>query len=428
MVSYKPREIDVSDIKDKMDRGKLIPDPEWQRGYIWNLKDEQLLIDSILEGLPIPNFYLTREYAAKKAASIYYAVDGQQRLKALYRFLTNRFTIEIDGRQYHFKDLDAETQEQITNYKLNGHYMDDYTQDDINFLFKRLNSTGIKLTNMEAWNSEYFGTNIIKMVREIYEKTCGFPPKRDYRDYTEKDYEKLRNCYMGTIYTEENMKRMLPLDDILDLCNCLEKNLVGGGGKKELDSFLKQHKDISDSQRSIIKSKFTKVLNNIKEIFPKQELDASAFTKRTHFISLFLAVGLLIPKYYILSDTESLKEDLLNFIENQPEEYKKSVLGAIRQKAKREKRVSFLQKAIKKYANNLDGNRFFDDSLKQQFWRKYEHTCQICKKEIRNYKDATLDHIEPWAKGGRTIESNAQLAHKRCNLRKRDRYEGVVIT
>jgi 5-methylcytosine-specific restriction endonuclease McrA len=427
MVTYSYWELYVSDVKGKMERGELIPDPEWQRGYIWNQKDEQLLIDSILKGLPIPKFYLTEEYDAKKGVSIHYAVDGQQRLKAINRFLTNKFLIEINSEKYLFKDLDSETQKKITTYKLNGHYMTDYKQADINFLFQRLNSTGVKLTNMERWNNEYFEANILKMVKEIYEKICDFPYKRDYRDYDDKDYEKLKSSYMATIYTEENIKRMLPLDDIIDLCNCLKKNSIEGGGKKELESFLKLHINISHNESSIIKSKFGKALNNIKEIFSKQELEASAYSKRTHFISLFLAVGSVIPKYYILNETEKLKTDLLNFIENQPEEYKESVLGAIRQKVARETRVSFFNEIILKYAKELDKNRLFDESLRQKLWREYDHKCQICKKEIKNYKDATLDHKEPWAKGGRTEESNAQLAHKKCNQEKRDKFEEFVI-
>lgn len=427
MVAYDTWELHVSEVKGKMERGELIPDPDWQRGYIWKEKDEKLLIDSILRGLPIPKFYLTEEYDAKKGASVHYVVDGQQRLKAIYRFLTNEFAVELEEKQYSFKDLDASTQKKITNYKLDGHYMRDYTLADVNFLFQRLNSTGIKLTNMEVWNSGYYGTDILKLVKEIYEGICGFPPKRDYRDYDEEDYERLKTSYTATIYTEENIKRMLPLDDIIDLCNCLKKNSIEGGSKKELESFLKINKEISDNESSKIKSKFRKVINNIKEIFSKQDLEASAYSKRTHFISLFLAVGLLVPEYYILNDTEKPKKDLLDFIENQPDEYKESVLGAIRQKTARGKRVNFLKEIILKYAKKLDGNRLFDENLRQKFWRRDAHICQICKKEIKSYKDATLDHIEPWAKGGRTEENNAQLAHSKCNKEKIDKLQDFVI-
>lgn len=409
MVSYGDWKLEISKIKGEMDRGELIPDPDWQRGYIWNRNDERLLIDSIISGIPIPKFYLTEEYDAKKGTSIHYAVDGQQRLTAIHRFLKNEFTIKINEQEYYFKDLDTSSQQRITTYELTGHYMRDYTQADINFLFQRLNSTGLKLTNMEKWHNEFFDTKILSMVNELNEENKAF--------------------YQDTVYTPENIKRMLPLDDIIDLCNCLKKDAVESGAKGELEVFLTNFRDIVPNESSKLKSKFRKTMKNLIEIFPKADLEVSQYRKRTHFISLFLATGLLIPEYYVVNEVEQLREDLLDFIENQPDAYKESVLGAIRQKAKREARVKMLQKILLKHAKKLDIKRFFDEELKQKLWRqsKPKHLCQICKRGIRGYQDAVVDHIEPWAKGGKTVESNAQLAHKTCNKRKTDKIEQFII-
>lgn len=406
MVKYGDWNLRIHEIKGKMDRGELIPDPDWQRGYIWNYRDEQLLIDSILKEIPIPKFYLTEEYNAKKGASIHYAVDGQQRLKAIYKFLNNKFSIKIEEGEYFFKDLTHPIQQKITTYKLSGHYLEDFAQADINFLFQRLNRTGIKLTNMEVWNNEFTGTKLLSVLKEIEQEH--------------------KSSYEDIIYTEENIKRMSPLDDIVDLCNCLNKDAVEGGGKRELELFLKNNKDISVNLGLKLKSKFRKVVINLLEIFSKQDIEASLYCKRTHFISLFLSIGVLIPRYYILTNPRQLKDDLLDFIQEPPDEYKESVLGAIRQKTKRNKRAKMLSEIILKHSEKLDENRTFTYFLKQKFWRKYDHICQICNKKIHNYKSATLDHIIPWAKGGKTEESNAQLAHIICNQRKRDDVEKFI--
>jgi len=374
MVSYEPWQEEISDIRGKMDRGELKPDPDWQRGYIWKPNDEQLLIDSILRKMPIPKFYLTVEYDPRKKANVYYAVDGQQRLTAIHKFLNNKFEIEIKGKPYLFKDLDSKTQENITTYRFDGHYLKDFTQSDVNFLFQRLNRTGIKLTNMEEWNNEFFGSNVLNMVKEI-----------------EKEH---KSFYINTVYTDENVKRMLPLDDIIDLCNCLKSGSVESGSKAALQEFLDNRRDISSNESIRLKSKFRKAINNLAEVLSRQDLESTLYGKRTHYISLLLAIGLLISEYYILTDPKALKDDLLDFVENQPDEYKESVLGAIRQRAKRQTRVRLLKEVIVKYAKELDTNRFFEESLKQKFWRQ-GHTCQICGKEILRYQDATLDHIEP---------------------------------
>jgi hypothetical protein len=405
MVSYGDWELRVHEIKGKMDRGELIPDPDWQRSYIWNQKDEALLIDTIVRQMPMPKFFLTEEYDTRKGASIHYAVDGQQRLTAIYKFLNNKFPVEIDERDYYFRDLDRDTQQKVTTYKLSGHYLQDFTQADINFLFQRLNRTGVKLTNAEEWHNEFFGTSLLGTLQDI---------QQEHKHY-----------YPSVIYTDENRKRMLPLDDIIDLCNCLLHDSVGGARKNELEAFLKAHKDMASAQASRLKSRFRKTVRNLQEVLAKADLECSLYGKRTHFLSLFLAVGLLIKQDYLLADTKKLKSDLLEFMENQPKAYQESVLGAIRDKAKRETRVKLLQQVILKHAKPLDPNRFFPESLKMKLWRR-DHTCAIDGKPISAYRHAVVDHKEPWAKGGRTNEANAQLAHKRCNQQKRDKAEEFV--
>ncbi len=408
MLSYGDWSLDVSEVKGKMDRGELVPDPDWQRNYIWKAKDEELLIDSILKGLPIPKFYLTEEYDAEKGASIHYAVDGQQRLKAIHKFLSNEFAIEIEGAERLFKDLDHVTQKKITTYKLNGHYMRDYTEADVSFLFQRLNTTGIKLTNMEVWNSEYQLTPILNMIKEIYQ---------EHKAY-----------YEDAIYTKDNVARMVPIDDILDLCNSFTKNSVESGYKRELASFLMNYKGISQTKAAAMKSIFRKAFNNLREVLSSVDLASCAYRKRTHFLSLFLSVGLLVSRYYILAHPDQLKAGLLYFIENQPDEYRESVLGAIRQKAARVKRVNILTNVILKHAVELDTKRSFSKKLKDKFWSHHDRVCQLCQRPIQKYGDATLDHIIPWAKGGRTEESNAQLAHVKCNQKKRDQFDPFVVS
>jgi len=182
MPKYHDWLLQVGDLPGKWNRREIVPDPEWQRGYIWKLKDEQLLIDSILIDMPIPKVYLTEDYDAHKQANIHNAIDGQQRLTAIYRFLTNKFPIEIEGKEYYFKDLDQDTVRKITSYKLYGHALTDYKLEDVTFLFERLNRTGIKLTNMENWKSKYTNTNILKMVIAISDEHKKYLSTRSVHD------------------------------------------------------------------------------------------------------------------------------------------------------------------------------------------------------------------------------------------------------
>jgi 5-methylcytosine-specific restriction endonuclease McrA len=262
---------------------------------------------------------------------------------------------------------------------------------------------------MEVWNNEFYDTNILNMVKEIYKENSIY--------------------YEEAIYTDENIKRMLPFDDIVDISNCLRNNSIEGGSKYELEEFLKNKKNITIAESNKLKSRFKKTFNNMKQILPRTELKSSQYSKRTHFISLFLTVTSHISDYYLHSDLSGLREALLEFIDNQPRRYKESVLGGIRQKDKRQTRVKLLQKIILRHAVKLDAHRLFEDSVKRRLWRNSRplHICALCGRKIGSYEAAAVDHILPWAKGGKTVPTNAQLTHNRCNQKKRDAVEEFIV-
>jgi len=45
---------------------------------------------------------------------------------------------------------------------------------------------------------------------------------------------------------------------------------------------------------------------------------------------------------------------------------------------------------------------------------KQENKCNSCNQDIID-GDYEADHIIPWTNGGKTIESNLQILHKRCH-------------
>lgn len=76
--------------------------PFYQREYKFTKKDESLLIESLLGGIPIPVIYLASD--TSRIPHISNVIDGQHRLMAVYRFLNNEFAltglkkfIQLDG-------------------------------------------------------------------------------------------------------------------------------------------------------------------------------------------------------------------------------------------------------------------------------------------------------------------------------------------
>ena len=47
--------------------------------------------------------------------------------------------------------------------------------------------------------------------------------------------------------------------------------------------------------------------------------------------------------------------------------------------------------------------------------------CEVCRKELKSINEGHFDHIEAYAKGGKSIKSNCQILCSECNLKKNDK-------
>jgi len=65
--------------------GKLNLAPSYQRGDVWGTSSRQLLIESILRGIPLPSVILLK--SPDSASRGYEVVDGKQRLTSILRFV-----------------------------------------------------------------------------------------------------------------------------------------------------------------------------------------------------------------------------------------------------------------------------------------------------------------------------------------------------
>ncbi len=59
------------------------------------------------------------------------------------------------------------------------------------------------------------------------------------------------------------------------------------------------------------------------------------------------------------------------------------------------------------------------EKLRNDLRAKYNDICQLCGKKIENERDVSIDHIIPKSKGGNWHFNNLQLAHKKCNQKKK---------
>ena len=122
--------------------------PDYQRPSVWNTRQKQLLIDSILRDYDIPKIYLN-----KIDKDHYDVVDGQQRIRTVWSFYNDEFAllkdsdavdgIEVAGKKY--SELDPGISDIIDTYNMDFIILEDKSEDEIREMFLRLqNGTSLK--------------------------------------------------------------------------------------------------------------------------------------------------------------------------------------------------------------------------------------------------------------------------------------------
>jgi hypothetical protein len=152
-------EPDIRTLIDRIDRGDIDLQPDFQRQEVWAVKKKKRLIDTVLRGWSIPPVHLVETQDNQLEV-----LDGQQRLAALRDFLHNKFS--IDGRitpldeftnSLHgkfFRGLDDKTRRKVEQYPLRCFRLTDYGPEEPNELFYRLNQPTM-LTSGEQRNALY---------------------------------------------------------------------------------------------------------------------------------------------------------------------------------------------------------------------------------------------------------------------------------
>lgn len=174
----------VNDIMDLYGKGELCVDQRYQRKLVWDLNDKTLFIDSLMKSFPIPNIMMV-EYEDESSVK-YGIIDGLQRINAIISFMLGEFPVEVNGMVGYFDinsatgtfDLSQEgklTQKQpvldrqlcikFRSYKL-PIIATSHNTKTIDEIFKRLNSTGTKLSRHDLRQAGALN-RFSQLVREI---------------------------------------------------------------------------------------------------------------------------------------------------------------------------------------------------------------------------------------------------------------------
>ena len=171
----------IRDILSWVDKGKIII-PEFQRDFVWNFNQSSRFIESILLGLPIPDFFMFRLIDNKEKSERYILIDGLQRYTTIRQFVNGRyeqgknnrpFKINNKSSQWYgipYEKLDDNDKDYFQDYSLKINVFDSVENSDrmqklyMTAIFERINTGSTKLSAQEVRNAIYTG-DIIKQIR-----------------------------------------------------------------------------------------------------------------------------------------------------------------------------------------------------------------------------------------------------------------------
>jgi len=162
MTSRQPTTKDIALLKQLFDSEQLMLAPEFQRNNVWPRAAKAYLVDTILHDRPIPLLFFQRITSAQTGRPAYAVIDGQQRLRAIFEFLDNRFRLmesERKERYYNkrFQDLPSNLKDRIYNYAFAVQELVGYSERDIKDMFIRMNRYVVKLSQQELRHAKHGG-------------------------------------------------------------------------------------------------------------------------------------------------------------------------------------------------------------------------------------------------------------------------------
>lgn len=188
-MSVTPRGMSIQEAYREYRDGNFIVNRRYQRKLVWTLEEKRRLVDSIVQGYPIPLFlFATRlESSGRKRYEI---LDGMQRLHTIFSYIENHFSYGskyfdviqlsranqlseagvIDTVKEEKKLLSAKICANILDYTLAITEFPFQSSDAVNEVFRRINSYGKQLSGHEKRQAgviSSFATTIRELAAEI---------------------------------------------------------------------------------------------------------------------------------------------------------------------------------------------------------------------------------------------------------------------
>ncbi len=145
----------VHELLRRIDQGRVILDPDFQRAFVWDETRQSRLIESVLLRIPLPVMYLAENSDGKLVV-----VDGLQRLSTFRRFVSGGLALRLERsalKGKRFSQLEMKHQARVEDTQLVLYIIDSKVPEKVRLdIFERVNS-GVALTRQQMRNCLYSG-------------------------------------------------------------------------------------------------------------------------------------------------------------------------------------------------------------------------------------------------------------------------------
>lgn len=146
--------------------GQLDIRPPYQREFIYNEKEQQAVITTVLRGYPLNVMYWVRR--SEDAECPYEVMDGQQRTLSLCEYVAGKYSYDFKN----FFNQPEDVQRRILDYRLTVYVCEGDASEKLEW-FKTINIAGKPLNEQEINNAIYAGPFVSDAKRHFSKSNCG---------------------------------------------------------------------------------------------------------------------------------------------------------------------------------------------------------------------------------------------------------------
>jgi len=308
-----------------------------------------------------------------------------------------------------FSELPSEMQNKLSDATLRTFELSPQTSKNLLFtIFERLNTGGVALTEMEIRNCIYRGkTNDLIKKLAVYEE------------------------FVKSVNQKDLSRGMLDRSLVLRFLAFYEKGYQKAqeGLKTFINDFFEYYKNPLESKLDEFEKQFKKATRAAYTVFGdfayrlrRQDSKGGGEWATRVNAAVFQVIAVSFTNYdpsQVTQRRDAILEEYLDMVTCDS-----NWLDSVSRSTGDARRIRYTFQtwndrlgAVMEGSIPLDTKRIFSANLKKEMF-KQNPTCSLCGQEIRLINDAALDHEEHYWRSGKTIPSNARLAHRLCNMKR----------